>query len=287
MKKIYKYIIAIALIVLLLLAACHYYYSAETFSNDTSFGFIIMRHVNSEVTNKLWKKCITQIRQFYPDQKIVIIDDNSNYDFIDTDNVDLENCTIIDSEHKKRGELLPYYYFYKNKWFDRAIFIHDSVLINNKLNLDNIKDVKFLWHHDSTESPQPENVERLLSVLNHKEELITLYKDLTSWKGCFGTMSVIDYEFLKKITEKYNMTELVHHVEGRTDRCAVEQVFAIICINENPEILKENSVVGYYKDTINNRKSFSYSIDEYNEDVSNGAMTPSINKLFFARGAGS
>ena len=42
------------------------------------YGFIITRHVNSEKTNKYWNNAIICIRTFYPQKKIVIIDDNSN-----------------------------------------------------------------------------------------------------------------------------------------------------------------------------------------------------------------
>ena len=45
-------------------------------------GFIILRHVNNEITNKYWITCIESIRQFYPDNDILIIDDNSDYNFI-------------------------------------------------------------------------------------------------------------------------------------------------------------------------------------------------------------
>ena len=50
-----------------------------------SYGFIITRHVNSEKTNKYWNKCVRCIRKFYPLRKIIIIDDNSNSDFIKAD----------------------------------------------------------------------------------------------------------------------------------------------------------------------------------------------------------
>ena len=46
------------------------------------YGFIITRYVNSELTNKYWNNCIKCIRTFYPYKKIVIIDDNSNKDFV-------------------------------------------------------------------------------------------------------------------------------------------------------------------------------------------------------------
>jgi hypothetical protein len=45
-------------------------------------GFIILRHVNNELTNKYWIHCYKCIREFYPENKILIIDDNSDYKYI-------------------------------------------------------------------------------------------------------------------------------------------------------------------------------------------------------------
>ena len=47
-----------------------------------SFGFIMLRHVNSEETNKYWIESYSCIRSLYPDNMIIIIDDSSNYVFI-------------------------------------------------------------------------------------------------------------------------------------------------------------------------------------------------------------
>ena len=84
-----------------------------------TFGFILSRHVNSETTNKYWNTCIKQLNLIYPETSIVIIDDNSNYEYIT--NIDLYKTTIIQSEYPQRGELLPYYYYLHNKLFDIEI----------------------------------------------------------------------------------------------------------------------------------------------------------------------
>jgi hypothetical protein len=100
-----------------------------------NFGFIILRHVNSDLTNKYWIECYDCIRKFYLDNPILIIDDNSNYDFITEK--ELKNATIIKSEFAKgKGEILPYYYYYKNKIADRVIFIHDSVFIQERIDFE-------------------------------------------------------------------------------------------------------------------------------------------------------
>ena len=65
---------------------------------SSSYGFIITRHVKCEKTNKYWNQCVKCIRQHYPFKKIVIIDDNSNKDFLKAD-VDYKNLVIIISKN--------------------------------------------------------------------------------------------------------------------------------------------------------------------------------------------
>ena len=58
--------------------------------NSNDFGFIILRHVNNKQTNQLWKINIKNIRKFY-NNKIYIIDDNSNEDFLDEEITSYKN----------------------------------------------------------------------------------------------------------------------------------------------------------------------------------------------------
>ena len=98
---------------------------------DNNFGFIVTRHVNSVKTNMYWNQCVKLLRTLYPMKKIIVIDDNSNYSYVKAE-FDYENVTIIQSEYPGRGELLPYYYFLKNKFFENAVIIHDSVFFHKR-----------------------------------------------------------------------------------------------------------------------------------------------------------
>jgi hypothetical protein len=264
----------------------------EESNDEQNYGFVITRHVKSEETNKLWLMCIQQIRKFHPLQKIIIIDDNSNYDFVKNEtNLDLTNCITIDSEFKGRAELLPYYYFYKNKWFDKMIFIHDSVFINKKIDVSNIKDVKFLWYFDGGEGDGPDtpiHIEKLINYTNtnYTNEFISLYHNSNKWKGCWGVMSVIEYNYLKYLADKYNFLELINHITNRFDRGTLERIFGIMCNFENPNMINDISnisIYGHYIINYNNRNSGNYNYNDYLEDISSNNMNSDINKLFFGR----
>ena len=74
--------------------------------NTPTVGFIILRHVNNAVTNEYWIYSYNCIRKLYPENEIMIIDDNSKYQFVTP--INLYKTSIIQSEYPKRGELLPY-----------------------------------------------------------------------------------------------------------------------------------------------------------------------------------
>ena len=79
------------------------------------FGFIVSVHCENSEQKQFYAECYECIRKIY-DNKIIFINDNSTVP-ITVDG--FENVEVIDSEYLSRGELLPYYYFYKLKFFTR------------------------------------------------------------------------------------------------------------------------------------------------------------------------
>ena len=252
-----------------------------------SYGFIITRHVNSEKTNKYWNKCVRCIRSFYPFKKIIIIDDNSNYNFIKAD-LEYKNVEIIQSEFPGRGELLPYYYFLKNYFFENAVIIHDSIFFHKRINFEKLlgKKVLPLWHFTSDK----ENVNNTLFIIDKLTNKIEIQQKLAfnnnilglnhqKWYGCFGVQSFINYNFLKYIEKKYNLFNLLNVVKNRKDRCCLERIFgAIFCTEEN-NLLKQKSLLGNSLTILN----WKYSFDNYENDIKEKRVSNPIVKVFTGR----
>jgi len=213
-----------------------------------SFGFVIVRHVNSVMTNEYWKECYRCIRKFY-DEKIMIVDDNSNKNFL-TNDIEMTNCMIVDSEYHARGEILGYYYFHKLKPFDKAAIIHDSVFITQKLDFCDIDDVKFFWFFDHYWDEDFPTIS-LISKLNDCKPLIETYTNKTKWLGCFGIMSVISWDFIDKINERHDFFRVIlENVRCRKDRQYLERLFAVACYtNLNMPVNKSCSLLGKIHDT--------------------------------------
>ena len=188
-----------------------------------SVGFIMLRHVNNEETNQYWIHCYNCIRKYYPENKILIIDDNSNYKFVT--NEKLYETHIIKSEYPKRGELLPYYYYLHNKLFDSAIIIHDSVFINKYIDLS-VKKYKILWTFEH-KWDQTQDETRIINVFNDSE-LKQFYEKKNLWKGCFGGMSIITHDYLTFINDKYDISKLLDCILNRYNRMSFERVIACL-----------------------------------------------------------
>ncbi len=253
----------------------------------TTFGFIITRHVNSENTNKYWNHSVKLLRTLYPHTKIVIIDDNSNQCFVKAD-FNYSNVEIIQSEFPGRGELLPYYYFLKHKFFENAVILHDSVLIHKRINFNKLNSTKVLplWYFNS-DNENIENSKRIIMSLSNSWLLYDKLKNeikmgmpQDNWYGCFGVQSYINHDFLLYIERKYHITNMISAVSCRKDRCCLERIMGCIFYTEYPPILKIKSLFG---NIARHHKWSRYTFDEYSSDLKKGTIPRSVVKVWTGR----
>jgi len=253
-----------------------------------SFGFIITRHVNSEKTNVYWNQCIKLLRNFYPQTKIVIIDDNSNEKFVKPF-FDYENIEIIKSEFPGSGEILPYYYFIKKKFFENAVILHDSVFFHKRINFEilNGKEVIPIWHFN----PDKENIQQTLFITRHLNNSFEIQKKITlndnvigmpqiKWYGCFGSQSYINHTFLLNLEKKYNISKLVNVINDRTARCCLERIIGCLFFTENSLLFKNKSLLG---DIMLYQKWTDYTLDKYIKNLQDGFVPKPIVKIWTGR----
>lgn len=253
-----------------------------------TYGFIITRHVNSEETNKYWNQSVKLIRKFYPTKKIIIIDDNSNQNFIVAENEHV-NLTIIQSEYHARGELLPFIYFLKYRWFDNAIIIHDSVFIHRRIPFEIFKcPVLPLWHHPK-DKENINNIVRIVGHLKNNHKLYSKIYDRTNmilglndgkYNICFGCQCFINLNFLEMLELKYKITNLVNAIHCRTDRCSLERVMGLLFNEEYQQLKNIKSLFGEIK---YHHKSFKYHYPEYWNDFHTKKIVHPIVKIWTGR----
>jgi hypothetical protein len=240
-----------------------------------TYGFIISRHVNSERTNKYWNRCVKLIRTLYPYRMIVIIDDNSNPAFLKADH-DYKNLIVIQGEYPGRGELLPYIYYARNKWFDRAVIIHDSVFFHKRISFEDVNlPVVSLWHF-SKGFNRVDYDPNIAKRLNYGDIINNCAKN-RDWVGCFGVQSFIKHSFLIHIMNKYHIPNLLHVVTSRPNRCCLERVFAIIFFLELRVL--NTSILGKIEGLMASGSTY----ESYIQDLKNRRLKAPIIKVFTGR----
>jgi len=202
----------------------------ELIHNEKSYVFVILRNIQKTSDNDLWLSAYQSIRQFYTNQ-IIIIDDNST---LNTFNGKLVNTEIIQSEYNGAGEILPYYYFLKEKWADTMIFLHDSMVIHRLFTEDELDhEVVMHWYFNEKDAGIMKKSVALLSYLTKLKE-IEDYVVNGEWVGVFGGTSIIDLSVVEMLEEKYKISNLVNFIRTRKQRQLVERVLGILlCYEKN------------------------------------------------------
>lgn len=202
--------------------------------NDRALGFVIGRHISAASHVDLCFRAYTSIRKFYPNNLILIVDDGS----LLSDPHGYDSRTIVvQSTVRGTGEFGLYYYYHLTHLFERAVLMHDSMVVNKSISLPDV-DIIYLWHfvfNDYLHVVKAE-VEALLSELASKDEAERKYKS-NAWSGMFGCSCIMTWNYLDLLVSRYQIFRLLPKVKTRTMRCAMERVLGILC----SEDLKKDS----------------------------------------------
>lgn len=202
----------------------------ETYA--TTLGFIVLRCVQKKTDNALWNNCCDSIRRNYPECKIIVIDDHSKDDLVSCMNS--ANAEVVHSGvSTKAGEMLPYYYYHQmgDKWFDRAVIVHDSTVVQSRFPVPETEFVP-LWHFLSTDASLPLLEKRLIGLLGERTRVPVqdLHEDKTRWLGCFGAMSIVSCRHLRRSISEQELHTLVNSIRDRLDRMACEGVIPCVML---------------------------------------------------------
>jgi hypothetical protein len=229
------------------------------------FGIIILRHVSKKEHNSLWTESYKCARKIYPTKKIIIIDDNSDKNMLST-SIKVVNCEIINSEYPGRGELLPYLYILKYKWFINTLIIHDSVFINKKIEFSKLNNSYIpLWSFDSTKYSQHEDQKKIISSLENNSNIIK-YHNNKHWKGIFGGMTIINTGFLENINMKHNLFKMTEFIKTRHNRMSFERVIACILHYNNECIIKDSYCGDIYEFLKKNNLEWGQNFESYTKN---------------------
>jgi hypothetical protein len=214
------------MLILLVCILLYFLPLTEGFESKEEVGFIVTRCVRRVEQNTLYKECYEAIRRFHPELKIIFIDDNSNKDVLEE--YDMDNVEIIQSEYPTAGEYLPYWYLLQRKMFKKAIFMQDSMILNNRIKYEGVDDFRFLFEFPS-DRYEVNEVNILIDNTSKPKELRTLYNS-NNWSGCWGSTMVITSEFLQKVEYTLQISKWSKVINTRNMRMGLERGIALACI---------------------------------------------------------
>ena len=207
---------------------------------EENYVIYITRHMHNEETSKYWEVSCKLLREIYKKIKIIVIDDNSNEEYLKNDKY-YEDIEFKYTEHIKRGELLAYYYFLNENTENKKymMYIHDSVFIINEIHKLLIEEsyTPFWWFvshcHIDTDG-LIDIIEKNSSV--NKELILNRLHNISSWEGVFGAMGIISHEYLKKMNELLNINDLMDVINTRESRCNFERIVGILNLENNEKL---------------------------------------------------
>jgi len=239
-----------------------------------SFGFIIPVCIKNDIHFNQSKRCLKSIRNFYENIKIILIDDSTiQYTkqiegYFKLDN----NIVIKESLIKGSADQQIFKVLLETELFDKAIFIQDSMILNNKLESIDEINLKFIWHFtnhrvhwDVIKEPKTEYnikhninshsdliIHNVLRDYNDNNEFqkyaINKLKTKDEWCGCFGSLCIIDKKSLNILNDNINFIDKFITASSNRDRRVNESIFSLICHFKYPENNFENSYDELYYD---------------------------------------
>lgn len=234
-----------------------------------NFGFIIPTCCFTDIHLRQLFRCINSVLNLYPDIHIILINDSDVYNLNDIFSQS-QNIIIFKSLIKGSADQQIFKVFQDNIYFDKAIFMQDSMLLNAKI--DNIESInfQFLWHFTNHRIHwnnifEPKTEFNLVNKIHTHADLIKFaiknyyprgfsqfalenMHDMNKWVGCFGSLCIIDKVHLNYMNSKVPFVDFFISSNSNRNRRANESIFALIAHYCFPNYSFQNSLDGLYYD---------------------------------------
>ncbi len=219
----------------------------------SDIGFIISTYVINDKHIEILIRCIESIQKYYKEQIVVIVDYKSNKNMIDNIYRKYPNVLFEFDTSELNAENLPFLYFLKKKYFQKAIILHDSMWLINKLtDISKINTFQYIWHFENhrnewaiiqepiTPFTMKHNIKThddlnryiINNVIIHegfKQYCLNKYDNKNEWAGCVGCRIIIDYDFMVNLNKNTEIIDLFSKLNEKRERMAAESIFSLAC----------------------------------------------------------
>lgn len=199
--------------------------------ND-DLSIFITKHTDTPRQVEIFKLNYYFIKKHYPENNIFIIEDNSRINNIELPQDD--KIKIITNKLEGHGEVLPFYYFINLKPSKYMLYIHDSCILNKKLNVSDCKPMTYTFYHSA------DNNKLIYSLLNKCVKDKKLLKKLktTHYYVCPGVMGMYSLKFCEQY--KNILTSLANNIKTRIERECMERIIGMLIVDYNKTHLPDS-----------------------------------------------
>lgn len=235
------------------------------------FCVVIPTYQVNNHSSLMLDECIKHLNSFYKKDNvdIIVIDDYS------PQKEHINKYNVHNSKHKGSAELSAYDFALENNSYDSFLIIHDNMIMNHKIDLNQTNKIKFIYHSNNHFNWPDWHKKDIFDLIEHlpncdfKSNFKSLYEDKKNWFVCFGITSLISKSFLEELNEKTNIFYLNKFIIHKRYRMAMESIFAIACMYTIPELLKNPSIDGLledaYKINFNNKHIHKFFMNRLTE----------------------
>jgi hypothetical protein len=172
--------------------------------------------------------------------------------------------TRVISSNQGSAEHQVFKLFLESPKYQRMVFIHDSMIMNQYLDISSIETVQFFWHFTNHIKQWDIIKEKTYNGISHTELIkqciarnynnsplfqeytIRALRNKKEWCGAFGACCVITKQCLEYMEKHTGFTNIFTKATTKRLRCVNESIFALVCHYCYPDIDFSNSINGLY-----------------------------------------
>jgi hypothetical protein len=219
----------------------------------SEFGFIVPACPQNNTHKNILYNCINSIYKYHPGIDIVVIFSNLSDESLVTEiKKDYPSLIYESSILNISADMLALFYYKLNKYFKKAIVIHDSVEVLSQFNITDINDIKYIWYATNhilewNKIKEPETdfnkknniivhddlnkyiINNIIINDDFKKYCQYIYMSKEKWSVCVGPCYIITYDFLNKLDSDTNIIHLMMKMHDKRMRMAIESLLSIAC----------------------------------------------------------
>jgi hypothetical protein len=218
-------------------------------------GFYVAACIRTAVHRTTCVDCVASIRHFHPHAPIIVVMDPSSSPF---ETFELEpvlktlGATVDRYAQPVAADMMMQMLFLRNRPFERAIFLQDSMRLIRAFDIDEcakVNTIRYLWHFlnhrsDWSHTLEPPHLSPP-GVVTHDDLIMycathfiansefqskfpSLYWNKGEWVGCFGCLSILNHQFAEKMEASTGIfTTMTLMGTSNRKRRAIESIYSV------------------------------------------------------------